>query len=211
MKDYKAYLFDMDGTLVDSEKLKGLAIAKTCNCFGGNIDYNIYKNVMGNSWEVVTNYFFEQANIKLDIKEFNIEFKDIYKKLLNDKLTLNPNAKEIVLKLSKMDKKIGIVTSANTWMSENILEQFEISNYFDVIITGEDVSEHKPHPQAYLLALEKLGLRGKDVLVFEDSNAGLVAAQKAKCDVVAFRHEFNEKNDLSLAKQIISDFNEYSI
>ncbi len=59
-----------------------------------------------------------------------------------------------------------------------------------------------------LLDLEKLSLSGSDVLVFEDSNAGLVAAKKANCDLVAFQHEFNVNNNFSTAIQVISDFNE---
>ena len=201
----------MDGTLVNSEKLKGFALTKTCNNFGGEVDSNIYKEVMGNSWKFVTNYFFEQAQINPDIEKFNHEFKIIYEKLLNGELTLNPNVKELLGAISAMGKKIGLVTSGNTWMVENILTQFNLLDYFDVIISGEDVTQHKPHPQAYLLALDKLSLSGNNVLVFEDSNAGLTSAKKATCDVVAFRHEFNSKNDLSLAMQVISDFNEIKI
>lgn len=211
MKNYSAYLLDMDGTLVNSEKLKGLALTKTCKHFGGEVDFNIYKEVMGNSWKFVTNYFFKHAQIYPNIEKFNQEFKIIYEELLSGELTLNPNVKELLGTIVEMGKKIGLVTSGNTWMVENILAKFNLLDIFDVIITGEDVTKHKPHPQAYLLALEILSISGNNVLVFEDSNAGLTAANKAKCDVVAFQHEFNGKNDLSLAMQIISDFNEIKI
>lgn len=211
MKNYSAYLFDMDGTLVNSEKLKGFAISKTCSKFGGKIDFNIYKEVMGNSWEFVTNYFFEKAHINPNIEKFDDVFKAIYKNLLTSELTLSPNVNTLLVKLSEAGKKIGLVTSGNSWMIENILAQFNLSDVFDVIIAGEDVTEHKPHPQAYLLALEKLSIHCKDVLIFEDSNAGITAASKADCDVIAFQHEFNSKNDLSLAMQVISDFNEIKI
>ncbi|MCP5060877.1 MAG: HAD family phosphatase [Ignavibacteriae bacterium] len=211
MKNYSAYFFDMDGTLVNSEKLKGLALSKTCNEFGGKVDFNIYKEVMGNSWKFVTNYFFEQAQINPNFEKFNLKFKIIYEELLTGDLTLNSNVKELLGTISEMGKKIGLVTSGNTWMVENILTQFNLLDIFDIIVTGEDVTQHKPHPQAYLLALDKLSLSGNNALVFEDSNAGLTAAKKANCDVVAFRHEFNSKNDLSLAMQVIADFNEIKI
>jgi len=58
MKNYSAYLFDMDGTLVNSEPLKALALSETCGFFGNKVDFNIYKDVMGESWSNVTNYFF---------------------------------------------------------------------------------------------------------------------------------------------------------
>ncbi|MEN8122254.1 MAG: HAD-IA family hydrolase, partial [Bacteroidota bacterium] len=86
--------------------------------------------------------------------------------------------------------------------------QLQMSEIFDIVISHEDVNNHKPDPEAYILALKQLKLPGSEVLVFEDSNAGIIAAKKANCDVVAFRHEFNNNNDFSLAIKVISDFNE---
>ena len=59
-KEYKAYLFDMDGTLVDSERLKGMALSETCIFFGGHAGVNVYKAVMGESWEKVRNHFLKK-------------------------------------------------------------------------------------------------------------------------------------------------------
>ena len=71
MKDYSAYLFDMDGTLVDSEKLKGQALVKTCSLFGGAAEVDYYKEVMGESWEHVAGYFFKRAKIEPEMGQFN--------------------------------------------------------------------------------------------------------------------------------------------
>ena len=211
MKNYSAYLFDMDGTLVNSEGLKGKALVETCGLYGGQVDVTIYKAVMGESWLKVTNHFFKTAGIKPNIDEFNKKFKKIYQELLRKKLSPNPNAKELLVKLKKKGKKIGLVSSASFWMVNLVLVQLNISDFFDVVVTHEDITDHKPNPEAYLLALERLSIPNKEVLVFEDSNAGLVAAQKAMCDSVAFRHEFNTNNDLSLAINEISDFKEFPV
>ena len=208
-KKYSAYLFDMDGTLVDSEKLKGKALVKTCSLFGGNIDVETYKDVMGESWEHVAHYFFKKAGINPKMEEFNSVFKKIYQELLLQELKPNINVVELLVKLKEKGKKVGVVSSAFAWMVNQVLSQLKLTNLFDVVITKEHVSNHKPHPEAYLLALEKLDLPGSEVLVFEDSKAGLIAAKKAKCDAVAFSHEFNVQNDFSLAVQVISDFREY--
>lgn len=63
LKEYQVYLFDMDGTLVNSEPLKGKALALACGDYGSNVDFNLYKEVMGESWSVVTGHFFTHANI----------------------------------------------------------------------------------------------------------------------------------------------------
>ncbi len=211
MKNYSAYLFDMDGTLVNSERFKGKALSEACRHFGGNVDVNIYKMVMGESWSIVTNHFFSSAQIAPNLDEFNAEFNKLYKKSLLENLALNPGVKELLFEITENGKKVGIVSSAAIWMVDQILTQLEISNYFDIIITGEHVIKHKPDPESYMLALDQLSLPGSEVLVFEDSNAGLIAANRASCETVAFQHEFNTNNDLSLAQQVISNFNEFHV
>ena len=101
------------------------------------------------------------------------------------------------------------MSSASGWIVNQVLSQLNLSEFFDIIITKEDVTKLKPDPEAYLLALERLSLANSQVLIFEDSKSGLIAAKNANCDSVAFRHEFNVNNDFSLAIKTISDFNEY--
>lgn len=198
----------MDGTLVSSERLKGSAIVKACSRLGGKVDVNIYKEVMGESWEVVTDHFFEIAKISPNMDEFNNEFNRIYKRLLRNELKLTPSVKEFLLELSEKGKKLGVVSSGATWMVKQILEQFQLSELFDIVITKENVKQHKPHPEAYLLAINELHLKSSEVLIFEDSSAGLMAAKGANCDAIAVEHDFNSNNDLSLALKVITDFRE---
>jgi len=147
LKNYSAYLFDMDGTLVNSERFKGRALSEACGYFGGEVDFNIYKVVMGESWSIVTNHFFASAKIVPDLDEFNNQFNKIYKKLLFENLALNANLKELLIKLANKSKKIGVVSSAATWMVDQILVLLDLTKLFDIIITGEDVTKHKPDPE----------------------------------------------------------------
>ncbi|GAB1452691.1 HAD family phosphatase [Draconibacterium sp.] len=209
MKSYSAYLFDMDGTLVDSEKLKGLALVKTCGHFGGCVDVDSYKMVMGKSWGEVTNYFFAKAQIAPDFYEFNAVFKQAYQELLLNELKPNSNVVELLSNLKERGKKIGIVSSAFGWMVDQVLTQLDLKKFFDVVVTQEDVTLHKPDPEAYFLALKKLELPGSEVLIFEDSESGVVAAKNAGCDTVALMHDFNTNHDFSLALRAIEDFNAF--
>ena len=110
--------------------------------------------------------------------------------------------------LKRSGKKCAVVSSAATWMVNNILSALELADLFDVVITQEHVTNHKPDPEAYILSLDQLGLSSSQVLVFEDSNAGVEAGVAAGCDVVAFAHEFNGKNDLSKAVKSIAGYDE---
>jgi len=208
MKNYTAYLFDMDGTLVNSEKIKGKALTETCRRFGGEVDASIYKKVMGSSWEFVARHFFNSAKIKPETEEFNTAFTPIYKGLLFNELLPNPNVIAFLNNLKSKRVRMGLVSSASRWMVNHIVAQLNLSAFFEVVITKENVIKHKPDPEAYLLALERLALPSSEVVIFEDSNAGLIAARKANCDVVAFKHEFNANHDLSLAIKVISDYDE---
>jgi len=201
----------MDGTLVDTEPLKAKALSKTCGIFGNKVNPDIYKVVMGESWSNVSSYFFKTAQIEPNVDEFNAKFRKIYQELLRNQLSLNSNAKELLVRLRELGKKVGLVSSAFKWMVNQVLTQVKLVDFFDVLITQEDVIEHKPNPEAYLLALKRLSVCSSEVLIFEDSNAGLTAANKANCDAVAFKHEFNTNNDLSLAIKVISDFNEIRV
>ncbi|MBD0785589.1 HAD family phosphatase [Vibrio sp. Y2-5] len=208
LKDYDVYLFDMDGTLVNSEPLKGKALALACLDYGVQVDHNIYKDVMGESWQVVTGHFFVHANISPDLTEFNRLFRAHYEKMLNDELELNTGAKAYIEQLKQSGKKCGVVSSAATWMVESILTSLQLENAFDLVITQEHVTKHKPDPEAYNLALAHFSVSPEQTIVFEDSTAGVRAGKSSGCDVIAFQHDFNGKNDLSDAIKVISTYEE---
>ena len=83
-----------------------------------------------------------------------------------------------------------------------------LENEFDVIITQDHVSAHKPDPEAYNLALSKFGVLPSQAIVFEDSTAGIQAGLACGCKVIAVAHEFNGKNDLSGAVKLIGSYEE---
>ncbi|KDM93534.1 HAD family hydrolase [Photobacterium galatheae] len=206
MKGYQAFLFDMDGTLVDSEPLKGLALALACQDFGASVEAVIYQGVMGENWQTVTGHFFRHAGISPDLDEFNQHFRTYYEALLTDRVSLNPGARDFIHALKAAGKQCAIVSSAATWMVEQILDDLQLNGLFDLVITQEHVSQHKPDPEAYVLALSRLNLSPHQALIFEDSEAGVIAGVKSGCEVIAFSHAFNGKNDLSQASRIISSY-----
>lgn len=183
-------------------------LASACLDYGVHVDHNIYKDVMGESWQVVTGHFFENANIAPDWTEFNRYFRAHYEQMLSDELELNAGAKAYIEQLKLAGKKCGVVSPAATWMVENILTSLQLENAFDLVITQEHVTKHKPDPEAYTLALAKLAVSPAQAIVFEDSTAGVCAGKSSGCDVIAVKHDFNGKNDLSGAMKAISTYEE---
>ncbi len=204
----KAYLFDLDGTLATSESLKARALAQTCALYGVEADPLIYADVMGEDWTTVTGHFFTSCNIDPPRDVFNDRFRGIYLDLLETEVSATAGAVPFVLSTRERGIKVGLVSSAASWMVEKVLARLDLKHAFDVVITQEDVVRHKPDPEAYWLALSRLGLDATTTLVFEDSLAGLKAAKAAGCRCVAIRHSFNIRHDFSAADREIRSFDE---
>ena len=208
LKNKIVAIFDLDGTLVNNEPVKGEALAETCRRHGGRSEGEIYKEVVGNRYEVVRNYFCENAQISIDDDAFDNTLKEVYLDLLKTEVDLTDGAGEFLDSLKMNHLKTGLVSSAQRWMVNSVLKRFSMDSVFDLKIVREDVQNHKPSPEAYLLALEKLKLEKNSVIVFEDSSSGLVAAQEAGCEVIAIRHAYNQHQDFSSALMEIESFKE---
>jgi len=206
--NFDAYLFDMDGTLVASEKLKGEALAQTCIVAGGFAKLSDYKSVMGGSWETVRSHFYKVSNIDIPNEKFDEIFRSLYKDLISSKVEITKGAKELITLLKGNNKKMGVVTSATRWMANEILNNINLSKAFDVLITKENVTKHKPEPEAYLLAIEQLKTSAENTLIFEDSSVGIEAGHRAGCKVIGLKHELNSLHNFSGASITINSFDE---
>jgi len=202
----KAYLFDLDGTLAASEVLKARALAQACASYGAKADHLIYADVMGQDWPTVTGHFFKRYDLSPAFDEFNNRFRGFYLDLIETGVSTTQGAAQFILNARNNGIKVGVVSSAATWMVQKVLSKLDLQDSFDLVITQEDVTRHKPDPEAYLLALCRLRVSAKDTLVFEESSAGLKAAIAAGCRCVAVRHDFNGKHDFSGACREIENF-----
>jgi HAD superfamily hydrolase (TIGR01509 family) len=202
----RAFLIDLDGTLADSEPLKGLALAEACVFYGGIASADFYMDVMGEDWPTVTAHFFKRSGIAPSHDEFNARFRTHYLALLEERVTLTPGAATFIAAAKAEGIKLALVSSAAPWMVDKVLDKLQLTHVFDLVITQADVSRHKPDPEAYLLALARLGVPANSVVVFEDSAAGLQAAHDAGCKSIAISHRFNARHDMSLAQRVVDNF-----
>ena len=84
----------------------------------------------------------------------------------------------------KNHHSISIVTSASKKNALSVLEYFQLKDWFDVMIFGDDVKHHKPNPEGYFLCLDKLNAKSDECLAFEDSSIGIEAAKQAGLQVL---------------------------
>lgn len=208
MNSFAAALFDLDGTLADSEILKAQALSMTVFQLGGSAPLEVYREVMGSDWSTVRSHFCRQGGLATTPANFDTVFRALYTSLIRTRVTIRPWGREYLAHLRREGRSIGLVSSAARWMVDGILARTGLQDAFQVIVGGDDVTRHKPDPEAYLLALSRLAVKPTDAIVFEDSASGVLAGWRAGCRVVAIRHEFNLGHDLSLASATIASFEE---
>jgi HAD superfamily hydrolase (TIGR01509 family) len=201
----KACLFDLDGTLMMSEPMKARALAETCASFGASADADTYALVMGSDWPTVVGHFSRTYDFEPDLAEFDRRFRVAYDRLSAD-IVETPGASRLLNDLAAQGVAVGVVSSAPLWSVRHLLNRLAFEGSFACVITRDDVVEHKPSPAPYLAGLAMLEQAAADVLVFEDSEAGLRSAEAAGCRAVAVRHAFNRMHDFSLAVREITDF-----
>lgn len=191
--------FDLDGTLIDNEHLKAVAFSQSIDNFGGQSHPSIYEQVMGNSGETISSHFMEKAGIQVDLNEYMDSYRSIYQELIETNLVINPGVIPFLKTLKGKGVKLAVVSSAHSSSVNYVINSLDIGKYFDFVISGDNVIQKKPHPACYLLALKWSALPKEQVIVFEDTESGLEAAQRAGIASLAIRHSYNRSHDFSTA------------
>jgi len=194
----RGILFDMDGVLVLTEHLKLQAHSAAAVAFGGTaVTPVIYARYMGKPHDFVCESFAMETGAKAAVTDFSRVFQAHYSKLIVDGPEISAGCLDLLHRLRRDGYQLGIVTSSSAWMLEQVLTTTGLGDYFEVTICADDVDEEKPKPAPYLLGLKKLQLSAESALVFEDTEAGILAAHRAGIPVIGMRHEFNSRHDFS--------------
>lgn len=173
-----AVLFDMDGTLIDSEPYwmeSEQALAAEHN---GSWTDEDGLDVVGMSLDKSSRLLKERANIPLEPEEIVDVLTEEVQKKLRKVVPWRPGAKELLQDLKSHGVKTALVTMSMHRMAQQVVDAIDFPA-FDVIVAGDDVRHGKPHPEPYLKAAELLGFEPKDCIAFEDSISGLTSAEQA--------------------------------
>jgi HAD superfamily hydrolase (TIGR01509 family) len=194
---YESILFDMDGVLVDTESSQVAAEQQTCRDFGfdiGAIDWGEFK---GRTAEDVFNFLINEFGDPEvhSVNEFVEHKTDILLGTLDGNLEPIEGSLDFLNWARNNHKQVGLVTSSNQRVQQFVTKAFGISEYFNTIVTGDDIEKGhgKPLPDPYLTALGNLGLKGgPKTLVVEDSKSGIQSAIAANCHVLAITTSYRQ-------------------
>lgn len=179
----KLIMVDLDGTLFDTKEVNYLAYQEAVQQFGYEIDYEYYCDYCNGRYymDFLPQITTSDRNI---LSEMHKRKKCAYGKYM-DKARLNSGLADL-LRLSKEEYKIVLVTTASRENTCDILHKFGLYELFDLVITHEDVTHSKPDPEGYLKAMKYFGAGPEECLIFEDSDVGAEAAANAgvECFVV---------------------------
>lgn len=181
----QAVIFDMDGTLIDTEKYYRIFWPRALAEFGYHMtdEQALAMRSLGRPFApaLLKKWFGEQ----LDYYAVRQKRKDMMEECLDrEGVRRKPGALELVQKLKADGIITAVATATDLERTEKYLKLTGLEGYFDRLISAVQVAEGKPSPDIYLYACEQLGLAPEDCLAVEDSPNGVLSAYRAGCKVV---------------------------
>ena len=178
-----AVLWDMDGTLVDTEPYWMRCEYALAEKYGGRWSEDDALAVVGGDLVDSATYMREHMGIDLGIDEIVQELLDGVVRKVEEDVPWRPGAVDLVRRTHDAGIPCALVTMSYERFVAPILSQLPPET-FRVVVTGDRVEQGKPHPEPYLTAAAALGLAASDCLAIEDSNTGAKSAEAAGCLVL---------------------------
>lgn len=198
-----AALFDMDGTLVDSEPRSMAVWALLLEENGLPYDETLIRSFIGRRGRDV---FAEVLHLfpGRTPDDLIAQTRGLVGRPSLPPVGVLPGAVDLVTALSQLGVPIGVVTSGWRGYAEDMLSSIGVRHMFDVVVTGEDVAEGKPDPAGYALGCERLGVDPARTVAFEDAPAGIAAAKGAGLYCVGLTTT-HRPAELAAADRVVGD------
>lgn len=181
----KAVIFDMDGLMIDSERVTYNEYVKKLEQLG-HFDFTeeLYKNCLGKNKQGICQVFIDHYGDDFPMDEVWDDVHVWIDESLRAYVPKKKGLEELLKYLKDNQYKTIVATSSGRARVDEILKNANLTEYFDDSICGDEVTHGKPHPEIFLTACQKLGVPPQEALVLEDSEAGIVAAYDGHIDVI---------------------------
>lgn len=208
MKDIKAFLFDLNGTMIDDMPYHINAWHQIVNNLGANLSYEKVKaECYGKNAEVLERIF--PARFSMEEKnKMSIEKEKQYQQKFKPHLKLLNGLNSLLGMASANNIRMAIGSAAIMFNIDFVLDNLNIRHYFQTLVSADDVSHSKPDPETFLECAKRLGVERAQCIVFEDAPKGVESALNAgmKCIVLTILHGPDEFKQYPNVIAFIKDY-----
>lgn len=205
---FDAFIFDMDGVLIDSETFYSEMEQINFKQLGLNISHEEHITYQGTAtdemWKKIKDKHYLPYTIEELVKMTNDLTIPVFKNM--GKMEPMPGVVNLLDKLKSQKIPLALASSSFPEVIEIVLDKTGLRDYFDVVVNSRMVGKSKPAPDIFLLALKKLNLSPEKCIVIEDSKNGITAAKSAGMFCIAYNGPGAEHQDQSQADIIIKDY-----
>ncbi len=195
----KAVLFDLDGTLVDSEKDIAEAANFTREHYGlRRVPDSTIAQYVGNGVLTLLEKSLQTTDQTKILEAYGI-FQQHYRVHCADYTKPFPGTFDLLDALKKKNIKMGVVSNKPQEFTTSVLEQLDLAPYFEIAFGPEATTNRKPHPEPLLVALQKLGAQPHEAIMVGDSIVDIQAAQSVPMRVAVLTHGYGTREVLSSA------------
>ena len=205
--DPQALIFDLDGTLLDTEPLYTEAAQSVLDQYGKTFTPELKRKIMGGNSLAGARTTVSELDVPLTPEEF-LEQRGVHlKRLFPDTLEIT-GASEFLASVSTDGPPMGLATSSLRSLAEIKIGDRDWLSLFETVVCGDDPSleNSKPAPDIFLLCAERMGIDPANAIAFEDSRNGVQAAKSAGMKVIAIDSPYVGPGDLDGADLVVDNF-----
>lgn len=210
MENIKGIVFDLDGTLFETEYYQWQGWVVPLKKLGIELTKEKYLDYAGKGGKQIEEELLRDYNLKIEKGSLLEQKKELLEKwFLTEKINLLPFAREIVeFFYNNPQYKIALCSGGSKEEVILKLKRNDFLKYFDYITTNDDVTRSKPFPDIYKKAVEKMGLKYEECLALEDTQYGVQSAKDAGLTCFAVPSEYSLRQDFSMADKIFNSLGE---
>ncbi len=198
----RALIFDMDGTLVNSEKVHYAAWEAILKRHAvPSFSFASFASYVGVSNEQLAEDAIRANKLATDVATLVREKQELYLEMIPD-IEPQPGVREL-LERSRGRYRLAVASSSDTLELHRILKSLELGACFEQVVGGDQITRKKPHPEIYTHVTRLLCLAPPQCVAFEDSQAGIAAANSAGLFSIAVPNSLSESHDFSLADRVL--------
>ena len=206
----KAIIFDMDGLMIDSERVTFECYQERLKDMNLTMDEEFYKTLLGKPIKGIYQRFYDVYGNDFPIQNV---IQDVHQLMAErfetEGVPVKKGLVELLHYLKDNNYKTIVATSSNRDRVDKILAQAKITEFFDDSICGDEVTKGKPNPEVFLKSCQKLGVNVDEAIVLEDSEAGIQASYDANIKVICIPDmKYPEKQYEEKKFKILKDLTE---